>query len=238
MVQEISHLSVPFGTTVIECAVSYADRRTLAIVVNPDQSVLVKAPIAASEEQIAAKIHKRAAWILRQQRFFASFGEQMPPRRYISGESHWYMGRQYLLRVTRSDHNAVLYQGRTIEIMHRPQSSPKKMMQEWYRSRANAKYAELMTPIAARFARYGVQPTGIAIQEMTTRWGSCTRQGKIILNLELIKAPRPCIEYVITHELCHLVHANHTLAFYRLLEQEMPDWKRWKRKLDTCLFGN
>jgi predicted metal-dependent hydrolase len=71
---------------------------------------------------------------------------------------------------------------------------------------------------------------------MATRWGSCTNMGKIILNTELIKAPRPCIEYVITHELCHLLHRSHTKEFYDLLSTEMPDWKRWKIKLEVFMY--
>ena len=68
---------------------------------------------------------------------------------------------------------------------------------------------------------------------MEKRWGSCTTGGKIILNVELIKAPVSCITYVILHELCHLVHHNHSLAFYSLLESFMPDWRRWKQLLET-----
>ena len=73
------------------------------------------------------------------------------------------------------------------------------------------------------------------IQEMKHRWGSCTSTGKIILNTELIKAPIPCIQYVVTHELCHLVHRDHTSAFFDLLTKEMPDWQRWKNKLECFM---
>ena len=71
---------------------------------------------------------------------------------------------------------------------------------------------------------------------MNNRWGSCTNNGKMILNTELIKAPRPCIEYVIKHELCHLVYRNHTKAFYELLSNEMPEWEKWKNKLEQIMI--
>lgn len=71
---------------------------------------------------------------------------------------------------------------------------------------------------------------------MNNRWGSCTNSRKIILNTELIKAPRPCIEYVITHELCHLVHREHNKLFLELLYNEMPDWQKWKNKLEQILL--
>ena len=86
------------------------------------------------------------------------------------------------------------------------------------------------------FEKYGVTPSSLYIQEMENRWGSCTPKGKIILNAQLIKVPRPCIEYVITHELCHLVHPDHTKAFWELLQKEMPDWERWKNKLERFML--
>jgi predicted metal-dependent hydrolase len=109
------------------------------------------------------------------------------------------------------------------------------LMKAWYRERAKIKFAEIAEPIIQRFKKYHVEPTSLYIQQMENRWGSCTPKGKIILNTELIKAPKPCIQYVITHELCHLLHRNHTAAFYKLLAAEMPDWERWKNKLERLL---
>ena len=86
-----------------------------------------------------------------------------------------------------------------------------------------------------KFKKYKVEPSGIYIQNMPKRWGSCTHKGKIILNPELIKAPKPCIEYVIIHELCHLIHHDHTKNFFDLQTKEMPDWQKWKTKLEILL---
>jgi predicted metal-dependent hydrolase len=108
-------------------------------------------------------------------------------------------------------------------------------MKDWYRERAKIKFAEIAESIIQRFKKYNVELTSLYIQNMKNRWGSCTPKGKIILNTELIKAPKPCIEYVITHELCHLVHQRHTHAFYDLLTAEMPDWERWKNKLELLM---
>jgi predicted metal-dependent hydrolase len=80
-----------------------------------------------------------------------------------------------------------------------------------------------------------VKPTGIYLQNMPTRWGSCTPNGKVILNPELIKAPKRCIEYVIIHELCHLVHHDHTQKFFALQKNMMPDWVKWKSRLEKLL---
>jgi predicted metal-dependent hydrolase len=80
-----------------------------------------------------------------------------------------------------------------------------------------------------------VEPSGLYIQDMPKRWGSCTPKGKIILNPELIKAPRACIEYVIIHELCHLIHHDHTQKFFDLQTKEMPNWVKWKERLEKIM---
>ena len=95
---------------------------------------------------------------------------------------------------------------------------------------------EYATQIVERFSVYGVRPQLISIKNMDRRWGYCTISGKIFLNPQLICAPRACIEYVIIHEMCHLIHRNHTKDFYALLEKEMPHWEKWKTKLERMMI--
>ena len=128
-----------------------------------------------------------------------------------------------MLRVSAGKINSVRYKGRCFEVVCTSPDKARELMKSWYREHAKLKFAEYAEPIIARFGRYGVAPTSLYVQEMENRWGSCTPKGKIILNAELIKAPRPCIEYVITHEMCHLLHPDHTTAFFALLETEMLD---------------
>lgn len=228
--------SLSYGTTIIHYTIKYADRKTLGISVHPDGLVIVKAPIDTSEEIIKEKVNKRASWILKQQAFFKSFGHRMPERRYISGESHLYLGKQYMLRVTEGKPSSVRFKGRCFEVVCTSKSKAGELMRGWYKERAEVKFIEIAEPIIQRFKKYDVEPSSIFIQSMSNRWGSCTPKGKIILNVELIKAPKPCIEYVITHELCHLLHRDHTRAFYDLLSKEMQDWERWKNKLEKLLY--
>lgn len=196
----------------------------------------LKSPVNATLEQIRNKVHKRADWILRQRRFFESLGIPTTKRKYVSGESHLYLGRQYMLRVIKSDVNAVHYQNNIIEIECRHKKDAGILLQTWYRKRANIKFMEYATQIVERFSVYGVQPHLISIKKMDRRWGYCTITGKIFLNPQLICAPRACIEYVIIHEMCHLVHRNHTKDFYALLEKEMPHWEKWKTKLERMMI--
>jgi predicted metal-dependent hydrolase len=145
------------------------------------------------------------------------------------------MGRQYRLNVVSSKSNAVAYKGRYIEVLTKNKTKTKELVKDWYKQKAKEKFADIAEPLIQRFKKYGVKPTGVYIQEMKQRWGSCTPNGKIILNTELIKAPKSCIEYVIIHELCHLVHRNHTQKFIDLQTKEMPDWEKWKTRLEHLL---
>ena len=226
---------VQYGNTDIYYSVVYSERKTLGIVVNPDGSVIVKAPIGILKEKVSEKVTKRASWIIKQQDFFKSFGKKMPHRMYISGESHLYLGRQYRLYVKEGKPNSVSFKGRCFEIVCTSKDKAESLMTAWYKGRAKVKFAEIAEPIIQQFKKYGVEPKSLYIQAMENRWGSCTAKQKIILNTELIKAPKPCIEYVITHEMCHLLHKNHTKAFYELLTNEMPDWEKWKNKLERML---
>ena len=233
---QITRDHIQYGATIIDYVIEFAQRKTLSICVNPDSSVCLKAPIDATLEQIQQKVHKRASWILKQKRFFESFGTSTTKRQYISGESHLYLGRQYMLRVKESNVNAVHYQNNIIKIECRHKKDAGILLQTWYRQRANVKIQEYAQPIIEQFSIYGVKPQSLSIKKMDKRWGYCTIDGHITLNPRLICAPRCCIEYVITHELCHLIYRSHNKEFYALLTKEMPHWEKWKNKLERILM--
>lgn len=233
---QITRDHIQYGATIIDYDIEFAQRKTLSICVNPDSSVCLRAPIDATLEQIQQKVHKRASWILKQKRFFESFGTSTTKRQYISGESHLYLGRQYMLRVKESNVNAVHYQNNFIEIECRHKKDAGILLQTWYRQRANVKFQEYAQPIIEQFSIYGVKPQSLSIKKMDKRWGYCTIDGHITLNPRLICAPRCCIEYVITHELCHLIYRSHNKEFYALLTKEMPHWEKWKNKLERILM--
>ena len=233
---QITRDHIQYGATIIDYVIEFAQRKTLSICVNPDSSVCLRAPIDATLEQIQQKVHKRASWILKQKRFFESFGTSTTKRQYISGESHLYLGRQYMLRVKESNVNAVHYQNNIIEIECRHKKDAGILLQTWYRHRANVKFQEYAQPIIEQFSIYGVKPQSLSIKKMDKRWGYCTIDGHITLNPRLICAPRCCIEYVITHELCHLIYRSHNKEFYALLTKEMPHWEKWKNKLERILM--
>jgi predicted metal-dependent hydrolase len=226
---------IQFGSKQIHFNLRYSNRKSLGITITPDMDVIVKAPEGTSFEKIKEKVKNKAPWIIKQQSFFLAFHPKTPVRKYISGETHLYLGRQYRLQISIRKKNEVKFKGRFIELSTKDKSKAKILLKQWYRIKAQVKFAEIAEPIIKHFKKYNVEPKGLYLQEMQTRWGSCTAKGKIILNPELIKAPKGCIEYVIIHELCHLVYHNHSQKFIDLQTKEMPDWQKWKTKLEKLL---
>lgn len=227
--------SLVFGSREIKYELSYQDRKTLGIRVYPDCRVKVIAPYDTTEEKLRTKLREKAPWIIKQQLEFLSYHPLTPPRKYINGETHLYLGRQYKLRIEKALTNEVkLFRGRLL-VLKKDNSSVQNLLSEWYREKAIAHFEETLKKILPLFARYNINQPELQIRQMPTRWGSCTSKGKVILNPELIKAPKGSIEYVIIHELCHLIHHNHTRAFYDLQETIMPDWKKWKERLENTL---
>jgi hypothetical protein len=227
--------SIQFGSIKIEYKLSHSDRKTLGITVTPELEVIVKAPAGTMPTKVDEIVRKRADWILKQQGYFLSFFPKQPHKKYISGETHLYLGKQYRLRIHKRRKESVRLTGRFIEVYCSRPERAKQLLKNWYFDRAEEKFDSYLQKWLGSFKRYKVSPTAIVIREMPKRWGSCTPIGKILLNPQLIKSPRGCIEYVIVHELCHLVHHNHTQKFMDLQLKLMPQWEKWKTRLEQLL---
>ena len=230
-----------FGDALISYDVTYAARKTLAIHVHPDLRVTVVAPMNTTETAVSAKVRKRAAWILRQQRELELYLPHIPPRQYVSGETHRYLGRQYRLKVNEWAASSVkLTRGFLTAVLPNKTDTVqvKVLVDGWYRTQAKRVLPERLAVMLPRFARVGLQKEPqLSIRMMKSRWGSCTDAGVITLNLKLMQVPKPYIDYVIVHELCHLVEHNHGRRFYRLLDRMMPDWRTQRERLNACKVG-
>lgn len=231
------HYTIPFGSKEIGFDLLYRERKSLGIKVHPDLRVQVFAPLDSAESEILSKVKTKAPWILKQLDLFKSFLPKTPVRKYVSGETHLYLGRQYKLKVVHDTPNAVkAYRGMLWVQANKPTPAMvETMLNEWYKERATIIFNEVLDWVFPLFKRYQLERPKLFIRAMSKRWGSCTPGGKIILNTELIKAPKGSIEYVIIHELCHLVHHNHTKQFFDLQTKLMPDWKKWKERLEYSL---
>jgi len=227
--------NIQFGSRQIDFHLDFSNRKTLGITVTPEMEVLVKAPIETPLQTVKERLHKKAAWIIKQQSFFLTFQPKTPARKFVSGETHLYLGRQYLLHIKIGNEESVKLKGKFIEITVKEKSRAKELLQSWYLQNAKIKLHIFAKPLIEKFKKHKVTPDSVVLRNMPTRWGSCTPKGKIILNPELIKAPKGCIEYVIVHELCHLIHYDHTQKFIDLQTKEMEDWEKWKTKLEKLL---
>ena len=227
---------VVYGEHRIDFAVVRRRRKTLEIAVEPDATVVVAAPLDAPMEAIAEKVRKRAGWIRGQQRFFSQFMPRTPERRYLAGETHLYLGRQYRLKVVRHGRPGVKMIRGFIIVRTREPEKPevtRRLVDNWYRRHARAKFAERLEVSLARFPEpEAFRPRGLIVRRMEKRWGSLSPSGRLLLNRRLIEAPVDTIDYVIAHELCHMAEPHHGAAFYRLLDRVMPDWAGRKGRLE------
>jgi predicted metal-dependent hydrolase len=227
-----------FGNSTISYLLEFAERKTLGIKVFPDKSVQVLAPDNTTVAQIEKKVRSKAPWILRQQDFFLSFHPLTPARRFVSGETHFYLGKQYKLKLRESKSEEVKLISGKIEVFVKDKEDKKRiefLLKKWYKQKAEIHFEALFTkllPISKNF--YKGTPV-LKYRWMQKRWGSCDKHGGIHLNLELIKAPKSFIEYVIIHEFCHLEYLNHSTKFYNLLEKYSPNWRVTKDKLERFM---
>jgi predicted metal-dependent hydrolase len=216
----------------------FADRRTLAISVLPDGIVAVTAPHDTPLEKIEHRIVARLGWIDRQKAYFAQYMPRSPVRQYVGGETHLYLGRQYRLRLEQGEVSNVRFSsGRLIVSVQKPDVSSlvRDAMETWYAERAQVKLPERVALAKAQVEHLGISHTALTIRSLKRRWGSMSSSGRLTLNRDLIKAPMSSIDYVILHELCHLAHADHGPAFYRILRRLLPDWRTRKDRLERLL---
>lgn len=202
----------------------------------PDGRVRVAAPERMDEEAIRLAIVSRLGWIRRQRRGFEDQARQSE-RRMITGESHYFRGRRYNLNVLERDAAPAvrLRNNRVMELCVRPDASRDKreqVLQRWYRRQLRAEVG----PLIERWEPWvGVRVAHWGIKKMKTKWGSCnTDAGRIWLNLELAKKPPNCVEYILVHEMVHLLERHHTDRFRQMMDGLMPDWRVRRDELNSA----
>ena len=170
-------------------------------------------------------------------REFARYTPRTPARQFVNGESHLYLGLQIRLRIIKADVTRVTLTRGALVVSHTGVATTarvKALVHRWYRDRARIVCGDMLESMLTGFR--GVKPPRLALRAMKTRWGSLSPAGTMTLNVELIRSPRRCIEYVICHELCHVAHRDHDARFYRLLGRVMPDWEKRKVRLEEALL--
>lgn len=219
--------------------------RKLRIKVHPDQRVVVSVPMQVTDEFIHNSVKKRARWIWQHVQDFAKQKSDVLPKRYVSGETQFYLGRRYVLKVIVDPEQVAgvkLIRGKlTVTLTHDDSNAShgsdratkvKSLLDDWYQAKAKTILAERLAAVLPQANWVNDSPT-FKILAMKKQWGSCSTQGNLVLNPHLVKASKECIDYVILHELCHIAEYNHSDRFWRLLTQVMPHWREVKTQLDS-----
>jgi predicted metal-dependent hydrolase len=226
---------IRFGTTVIPYAIERGRRlKSVAISVDPLDGVNVRAPADTPTTKLDVIVHRKARWILERQRRHEDLPPPPTPREFVSGETFRYLGRQYRLKLERTDDAEArvrLAEGRLIVPIASKggtAADARDRLVAWYRERAAVRVPERVT---AWSARLGLHPSSVLIREPKKRWGSADARGNIRFNWRIIQTPTRLIDYVVAHELVHLAHADHTRDFWATLGRAMPDYEARREAL-------
>lgn len=192
----------------------------------PSGRVTISAPERMRLDAIRVYAISKLDWIRDQQRKLRA-QDRETPREYLERESHYLWGKRYLLSVEeREAPPAVDLDHQKLRLQVRPGASPAKRRQvldDWYRRQLKAAVPSL---IETWEPRIGVEVAAFQMQRMKTKWGSCTHpKGTIRLNTELAKKPPPCLEYLVVHEMLHLIEPTHNQRFIALMDHHLPNWR-------------
>lgn len=222
----------------IEVELVQKDIKNLHLAVYPPNGrVRLAAPMDVNEKTLQLYVTSKIPWIRKQQRKFASIDRQSA-RQYVNRESHYFLGKRYLLRVHETDHSyrypKVECKTKTyIDLFVKENYSTEQraeLMKGWYRNKLKDILSELVPKWEAVL---NVKANQVKVQTMRTKWGSCnTDNGNVLFNIELAKKPIECIEYVVVHELIHLKERKHNDLFIAYLDKFLPQWKYIKEQLN------
>lgn len=205
----------------------------------PNGKVKISAPERMDLDTIRVFTISKLKWIKKQQEAFRN-QDRETPREYLTKESHYFKGKRYLLKVI--EHNAkpkVILKHSAIELYIRPNSTiekRKQILDEWYR----AELKKIVPKIIEKWEKkIGVKSNEFGIKKMKTKWGTCnTKAKRIWLNLEIAKKPFECLEYIIVHELVHLLERRHNEKFVKYMNEFMPKWRFYREELNRLPFSH
>ncbi|MFA4828158.1 MAG: SprT family zinc-dependent metalloprotease [Thermodesulfovibrionales bacterium] len=208
-------------------------KKTVALQIQPNSTVVVLSPYFLDKGKIKEIVQKRARWIIQKQEKIKKLNAEMPKKEFVSGESFPYIGREYRLKVKKSKDEksrpCKLMSSRFyIEVNNKfsgrsASKIVKEKIVEWYIERAKEKIPER---VKMYYGLTGRKPKKIIIKNQGKRWGSCSHSGVLRFNWKVIIAPISVLDYVIVHELCHLIHQNHSHDFWHKVGSIIPDYKK------------
>lgn len=230
---------VVVGSTPISYRVSRSERRrVVTLTVRWQDGVTVLAPRATSPERIEQIVRVKSAWLLEKLRQVDLYEAPLSRREYVAGESYQYLGRQYRLRLSTpelGDDVVVTKRGGYLDVIApRPwqgeehEERVRVALIRWYQEQGQRRLPERARLYAKRA---GVSFSQVLVQEQSKRWGSCSQRGDLRFNWRLMMAPLVLIDYVVAHEVCHVLEPDHSAAFWRLLGAVLPDYAERRSRL-------
>jgi predicted metal-dependent hydrolase len=229
--------SIEFGTSQIDYEVKYSSRRkNMSIAVHPNKKVEVLAPADLSQEEIQGALKRKAGWVKERLDWFEQMNQLAVNREYVSGETFLYLGRQYRLKIQYGTKRIpVKLRGKFFEVtllqsmpVQDRRETVRRTMWRWYRAHAQEKIGVIIDRYSERLR---IEPPQFRVKYQAKRWGSCSQDGVLNINLRVIMAPLSQIEYVVAHELCHLKHKDHSASFWELLHLILPNYEVRKENL-------
>lgn len=230
-------LSFEYGTQTIEFDVEYKKRKTLGISITPPDVINVKAPVGVGEDSVLEMVKSKAKWIAQKLYEIKHLECQKRNRQYVNGESFLYMGADYPLHIIYDEayqkplvnlENGSFY----VYTVPKGEECIKSALADWYKHKAREKICERIEYYQPCF---DISPAQIKVKEQKKRWGSCTSKRVLLFNWRIIMAPLNVMDYIIVHEMCHLVHMNHSKEFWNLVKSILPDYE--ERKLWLKMHG-
>ncbi|MGB8213107.1 MAG: SprT family zinc-dependent metalloprotease [Anaerolineales bacterium] len=196
-------------------------RRTVAIVIERDGTLTVRAPLRLAEARIREFVESHAGWIAKNQarRLVAA---PPPPKRYVAGETFFYLGQLYPLSIVPSQRPALTFDGAGFRLAQSALPKAGEAFVRWYKGQAALLLQERVPALAGK---YGFHYEKIRISSARTRWGSCSSRGTLSFTYRLVMAPPEVLDYVILHELVHTRIQNHSKTFWNRVAELMPDYK-------------
>ncbi|KYC63206.1 M48 family metallopeptidase [Heyndrickxia coagulans] len=228
---------IEYANKVIDFVLKRKKVKNVNLNIKPDMTIEVTANNRVPLDFICDFVKTKGAWILKNVKTFQDVQPyRQSEREYVSGETFKYLGKQYRLRVIQEDEEKVKYFRGFIYLYVKDTENVNrkaKLMDEWYREKAQETFDESLDKMFPLVQKYGVDKPNIDLRSMKARWGSAlTEKNTILLNTDLIKAPKYCIDYVVLHELIHFKYNDHSDNFYKMLYSLMPDWEKRKAILD------
>lgn len=216
----------------LDYSVKYSNRKTLRINVERDRSITVNAPKGMSADKIRSEIEKKKLWIYQKRNHAQKQDENLSSKRYESGSSILYLGQIYTLEIVNEDFEQIRFDGE-FYLSKKNLIVADKLFEDWFKAKANN---YIVQKVAQYAKNLGVEYQTIKISKMRYRWGSCIKGKTLNFNYKLIKASASVIDYVILHELAHLVESGHGNKFWQIIKTQLPNYieaKNWLKK-----YGN